>query len=114
MKAIQDIKLTEKLSKTLHAAQRSISNEFNVDRIILFGSVARGESDEESDVDILIVLEEPPGHRIRNRISTIILDINLEYDASLCGLVVDKKSWDNGPLSVLPIHKEVEQDGILI
>lgn len=114
MKEVQDVKLTEKLIKTLHAAQRSISKEFNIDRIVLFGSVARGQFDEESDVDILIVLEESPSHRIRNRISTIILDINLEYDTNLCGLVVDKKSWDNGPLSVLPIHNEVERDGILI
>ncbi len=65
-------------------------------------------------MDILIVLRDLPSHRIRNRISSIILDINLEYDSNLSGLVVDKKSWDDGPFSVLPIHNEVEREGILI
>ncbi len=105
---------TDRLRETIQAAQRRISSEFDVGRIILFGSAARGQSDEESDVDILIVLRDIPSHRIRNRISTIILDINLVYDFNLSGLVVDKKSWDDGPLSVLPIHKEVEREGILI
>lgn len=105
---------TERLRETIQAAQRCISSEFVVDRIILFGSAAKGQADEESDVDILIVLRDIPSHRIRNRISSIILDINLEYDTNLSGLVVDKKSWDDGPLSVLPIHEEVEREGILI
>ena len=114
MKVIQDIEPTEKILKSLQAVKRRISGEYNVDRIVLFGSVARGQFDNESDVDILIVLRDLPSHRIRNRISSIILDINLEYDANLSGLVVDKKSWDDGPLSVLPIHDEVEREGILI
>lgn len=105
---------TERLRETIQAAQRRISSEFVVDRIILFGSVARGQFDEESDVDILIVLRDIPTHNIRNRISTIILDINLEYDVNLSGLVVDKKTWDDGLLSVLPIHEEVAREGILI
>lgn len=105
---------TDRLRETIQEAQRRISSEFDVDRIILFGSAARGQADEESDVDILVVLRDFPSHRIRNRISTIILDINLEYDVNLSGMVVDKKSWDDGPLSVLPIHKEVEREGILI
>ena len=114
MKAIQDIEPTEKLLTSLQAVKRRISGEYNVDRIVPFGSVARGQFDHESDVDILFVLKDHPSHRIRNRISTIILDINLEYDANLSGLVVDNKSWDDGPLSVLPSHDEIEREGILI
>jgi predicted nucleotidyltransferase len=83
-----------------------------VDRIVLFGSVVRGTSDEESDLDVLIVLQEPPNHQIRNRISRVILDINLEHDTNISGLVVDQKAWDEGLLSVLPIHDEVEEQGV--
>jgi predicted nucleotidyltransferase len=52
--------------------------------------VVRGTADEEFDVDLLIVLREPAGHPIRDRISSVILDINLEYDSNLSGLVVDR------------------------
>ncbi len=38
--------------------------KFGVKKIGIFGSVARGEAREDSDVDILVVLSEPIGLRI--------------------------------------------------
>jgi predicted nucleotidyltransferase len=112
MKMPHDLHLPEDLHKALQAARDRITAAFAVDRIVLFGSVVRGQSDEESDVDLLIVLKEHPDHEIRNRISRLILDVNLEYDTNLSGLVVDKKTWDEGALTVLPIHDEIEEEGI--
>lgn len=112
MKTLSDLQLPQHLWKALQETQRRISLEFAVDRIVLFGSVARGEEDEESDEDILIVLNEPPDHQARNRISRLILDINLEYDTNLSELIVDRQSWDHGLPSVLPIHKNIEEEGI--
>ena len=43
---------------------RQIVREVDPQRILLFGSRARGESDEHSDVDLLVVEHEPFG---RNR-----------------------------------------------
>jgi predicted nucleotidyltransferase len=112
MKELADLQLAEPLRKALEAIRGRISAEFGVDRIVLFGSVVRGTADEESDVDLLIVLREPPDHGIRDRISSVILDINLEYDSNLSELIVDRDTWDNGIGSVLPIHQEIEEQGI--
>lgn len=112
MKALRDLQLSQSLRDALQAARGRITAEFAVDRIVLFGSVVRRQSDEESDVDLLIVLREPPDHKVRNRISRLILDVNLECDANLSGLVVDQETWDEGPLTVLPIHEEIEEEGI--
>lgn len=81
---------------------------------MLFGSIVRGEADEESDVDLLIVLKELPDHQARNRISHLILDINLKYDMNLSELIVDRQSWDHGLPSVLPIYERIEEEGILL
>lgn len=112
MKTLQDLSLPPHIYQALRAAQERITKEFAVDRMVLFGSVARGTADEESDVDLLIVLKERPSHQVRNRISSIILDINLEYDANLSDLIVDQNAWDEGPLFVLPIYAEIQQQGI--
>jgi len=112
MKGLSDLQLAEQVRGALRALRDRIGAEFRVDRIVLFGSVVRGTSDEESDLDVLIVLQEPPNHQIRNRISRVILDINLEHDTNISGLVVDQKAWDEGLLSVLPIHDEVEEQGV--
>lgn len=39
----------------LQSAVRKIAETFDPDRIILFGSQARGQADERSDVDLLVV-----------------------------------------------------------
>ncbi len=112
MKKLADLTLPQNVRDALRAAQERLNTEFNIDRILLFGSVVRGTADEESDVDLLIVLREPVDQPVRNRISSIILDINLEHDANVSGLVVDQKAWDEGLVSVLPIHADVEEEGI--
>ncbi len=112
MKTLVDLQLPPQLWKALQEAPKRIGAEFAVDRIVLFGSVVRGEEDEESDVDLLIVLQDPPNHQVRNSISRLLLDINLQYDTNLSGLVVDRKAWDEGQLTVLPIHEEIKEEGM--
>ncbi len=100
------------MREALQAARDRLGAEFDIDRVVLFGSVVRGTADKESDVDLLIVLREPPDHPVRNHISSIILDINLEYGTNLSELIVDREIWDHGIPSALPIHKIIEEEGI--
>jgi predicted nucleotidyltransferase len=83
VKILSDLRLPQPLRDALQAARERIAAEFAVNRIVLFGSVVRQESHEESDVDILVVLTEPPSRQVRDRITSLILDINLEYDTNL-------------------------------
>ncbi len=112
MKTLLDLQLPQQLGKALQEAQRRLSVGFAVDRLVLFGSVARGEADEESDVDLLIVLKEPLSHQVRDRITSIVLEINLEFDTNLSELIVDRQTWDYGLPSVLPIHQTIQEEGI--
>ena len=48
----------------------------NIVKIILFGSVARGDDTEESDIDILIV--SPDARYIRKEINKIVVNFILE------------------------------------
>jgi predicted nucleotidyltransferase len=112
MKMLSDLQPPQHMRDTLRAARERISAEFAIDRIVLSGSVVRGEADEESDVDLLVVLKEPPEHEIRNRISKIVLEVNLKYDTNLSSLVMEQQAWDEGLLSMLPIYKEIEEEGI--
>lgn len=114
MKALYDLRLTQQLQDALLTARDRITAEFTVDSIVLFGSVARGTADQESDVDLLIVLNEQPDHKVRNRISHLLFEINLEYDTNLTCLVVDRQSWEYGLFSVLPIHTAIKREGIAI
>jgi predicted nucleotidyltransferase len=112
VKVANDMQLSEPLRHALYTAYERLTAEFKVDRLVLFGSVVRGESDEESDADLLIVLTEQPTHQTRDRITRVILDINLQYGTNLSELIVDRQTWEYGLPSALPIHAEIETEGI--
>ena len=42
--------------KEIRAIAKRISKKFDVEKIILFGSYANGKADENSDVDLLVVM----------------------------------------------------------
>ena len=46
---------------TLSRHREEFTRQFRVRSLAVFGSVARGETRPESDVDILVSFEEPPG-----------------------------------------------------
>ena len=112
MKLLSELQLPASIHDALRAVRDRITTEFRVDRLVLFGSLVRGESDAESDVDLLIVLTERPTYEMRDRITGLILDINLEYGTNLSELIVDRQTWDYSLPSVLPVHQEIEEEGI--
>ena len=84
--------------------------EKTITDIILFGSVARGEATAESDIDLLVLIEDTEGWRIRQRLYDLIYPIipALGIDVSL--IVIDKKSFiqmiEKGDPFALSITKE--------
>lgn len=111
-KGLTDLKLDSRVQAALEAVRDRLMARHPVDRIVLYGSVAWGRPDDESDVDLLIVLKDPPDHDIEDQISRVILEINLEYDTNLSELIVDRDTWERGVLSGMPIHEEIENHGI--
>lgn len=113
-KALADLKLSHKLRAALRAIRDRVSTQFDIDRVILFGSVAWGQPGEESDVDILFVLKDKVDLETENRISREVFEINLEYDTNLTELIVDRQTWDFGLASAMPIHDEIERRGVRV
>jgi uncharacterized protein len=50
---------TSKVLTTLAALRPELARRFSVQRIGVFGSLARGEADSSSDVDIVVELGQP-------------------------------------------------------
>ena len=77
----------------------------------LFGSRARGEGHEESDLDILALLQERTSER-RREIIHIASDIFLEYEIDISPLVLGQTEFQNLKDRELLIAQEIERDGI--
>ena len=51
----------EEIKTTIKAHKPELAIQFHVGSIALFGSYARGEQDEKSDLDVLVEFEKPVG-----------------------------------------------------
>jgi len=57
--------------KQIHEITAKIIDEFHPERIVLFGSYARGEATTESDVDLLVIMPEFQGKNVLKAIEII-------------------------------------------
>lgn len=114
MKTLQELNLKENEKKALRELKARILEKFPEAEIILYGSKARGEVDEESDIDVLVLLNAEVSDRLREKVFSMGFKIELNYDVIFGMLVESKKFW-NSPLGeAMPIHWNIGKKGVPI
>ena len=78
----------------------------------IFGSKVKGIADDESDLDILILLPGEVSEDTRRQIIYKVFDINLAYETNLSPLIMSEGDWEGRPTSLLPIHAFIEEEGV--
>jgi len=71
--------------KILNELKKHLKRNFgnSIKDVILFGSQSRGDSDGNSDYDVLIILERDYSGRDENKILDLCYDIDLKYNILL-------------------------------
>ncbi|MBR3960233.1 MAG: nucleotidyltransferase domain-containing protein [Bacteroidales bacterium] len=79
--------------------------------IILYGSRARGDAREDSDWDIVVLLNKPPmPHDERYAIAYELWDKGQDIGEEINTLVYTKDQWDSAPPSLFKYN--VKEEGI--
>ena len=83
--------------------------------VILYGSYARGDDTEDSDVDIMILVDMPEEeiNRSREGISDLTYDFNEAHDFKIMPVVIGEKQFAYW-LPVYPFYQNIEKDGVSI
>jgi predicted nucleotidyltransferase len=83
--------------------------------LILYGSYARNEQDPESDIDIMILVEESEEalRKYRYIVSDVMAELSLKHD-KLISLIEIPYTRYNEYLDVLPFYRNVYDEGIEI
>lgn len=114
MKQIDDISIAPAQLAALREIKQRLLEKCDIKALVLYGSFARGQADEESDVDLLVVTARPLSRWERHEITNVVFEVNLQHDTNFSTLVIDMKSWETGIISVLPIRDEIIRDGVQV
>ena len=85
----------------------------NISMIILYGSVARGDATEESDVDIAIVVRSQMDDGTKGRFLSWAADMDIRYERVFSIVDIQEsnmKKWED----VLPFYRNVKKEGIVL
>ncbi len=105
--------LTNNEKKALKELKEEILKLYPDAKLILFGSKVRGDFDEESDIDVLALVQELDFNK-KETIWDISNEINLKYDTSLSIVIVDKNDFNSFKLEVIPFFTNIKKDGIFL
>lgn len=111
MRTLDNIDLAENDRTSVMQAAASLKSELPVSKVILFGSKARGQTDTDSDIDVLVITSCPVTTSLRSIVSEKLAEINLQNDVVLSSVVVFEKDWSDGLVRYMPIYTEVQRDG---
>ena len=110
MKKIKDKNLEKILRETDFLLKQFLKGEY---QLILFGSRARGEESEHSDVDLMVILDDKISNfETKEKIRDIIHDFSLKYPY-LFSVIIVSKSLAEKRKGFL-VFDSIEKEGIAI
>ena len=100
-----------KIFKEMQALKRRILPD---ERVVLYGSRARGDAREDSDWDLLVLLNKDKRNYSEDfdRYAYPFTEIGLKHDTVVSIQIYTTKDWEKG--KAFPFYKNVEREGVEI
>jgi len=100
--------------KVLEKFKSLLSNRVKVEKLILFGSRARGDADPYSDMDIVVILDDKSDEQDFEYVSDCAWEAGFEYGIVVVPVIFTRQEWENSPERYSLLAQAVELEGILI
>lgn len=97
--------------KALEVLKKTLAENYKILDFRIYGSKAKGTDVPDSDLDVMIALEDHSS-AIESHIDDLIFDINLRYDCFITAIYFSRRELEVGPLSESPIYKKIQKEGI--
>ncbi len=85
----------------------------NMSAIILYGSVARGDATDESDIDIAIIIKDEMDNQTKSRFISWAADMDIRHERVFSIVDIKEenmKKWER----TLPFYQNIRTEGIVL
>lgn len=85
----------------------------NILAVILYGSVARNDNTDDSDIDIVIIIKNEMDDATKERFIHWSAELDLRYDRIFSIIDIQEENmekWGN----VLPFYQNIQKEGIIL
>ena len=113
MEKIKDMNLRKMLLELEEMLQRVYGNKLKA--VILYGSVARGTATEESDIDIMVLIDGTAQElrAFEDQLSDVSTDISIKYFKVFSIIDISYQEYMQW-MNTLPFYKNVSQEGVIL
>lgn len=94
--------------------KRLLLDRVKVNKVILFGSRARGDSGLYSDMDIVVILDNLSDERDSDYVSDCAWEAGFEHGIVIVPVIFTQEEWENSPERYSLLAQAVEAEGVLL
>lgn len=85
-----------------------------VEQVVVFGSRARGEAADDSDLDVLVLLKGERPNDASQRVWEALWEVQMKHAVGLSPLVISANQWHEGVYQATLLKQEIERDGVVL
>jgi len=90
-----------------------LNRKLKVSELVLFGSRARGDADPDSDLDVLVIVDDL-SPEFEEYISDCAWEAGFEYGIVIVPVVFSRNEWENGPERYSLLAEAIKSEGVIL
>lgn len=99
-------------SLILQRLKARIAERLPLQRVVLFGSRARGDNEPDSDMDVLVVLDGPVSREAADYVRLCAWELGYENGIVIFPLTVSRADWEEGLVGATTLAAAVRSEGV--
>jgi predicted nucleotidyltransferase len=88
-----------------------MKKKIKINRVVLFGSRARGDAEPDSDMDVLVIVNDLT-EEMEDYISECAWEAGFERGIVLVPVVFSRNDWENGPERYSLLAEVIKSEGV--
>jgi predicted nucleotidyltransferase len=105
--------LTENEQAVLEKLKAALTERFKLVELRLFGSKARGDSHRESDIDVVVVLEDCDW-KTEYAVYDLCYDLSVDFGVVITPVVYSRSDYESPLRQATPFHEAVVREGVTL